>query len=131
MNTSEFRIGNIVNEGIVVEIKHNYLRVKYQLDNRDKISLIEDAEINPEILTDEWFVRFGFKIKETPNGQKFVEFGRVRLYLGREDRNYLPLHFVVDDGWCPAMGVAIKYVHQLQNLYYSFEEKELIAEPTR
>jgi len=123
MNTSEFRIGNIVQEGTVVEVKHNYLRVKYKLDNRDRISLIEDAEINPEPISEDWFIKLGF-VPHSTNPYWFRKKQVCISVLGFVELIYSDFQLV-------RLEIKVQHIHHLQNLYQALVGEELVAEPAR
>lgn len=70
--------------------------------------LIED-NFNPIPLTEEWLKKFGFEFNQYWNA----------YHMGR---------FKLNKGWylCDVVyDVAIKYVHQLQNLYFALTGEEL------
>ena len=65
----------------------------------------------PIQLTEEWLVKFGF-IKRTPTGYYF-DMGRMSINL--PDFEYKNIR----------IDVKLKYVHQLQNLYFALTGEEL------
>ena len=114
MKATELRIGNLIE-----------YKIKDKLDERKEwweISKVdfqdltwldsnpEDADFRPIKLTEEWLLKFGFEDFE----DYFVEFfdnGDIRFFI------------------CAYMdsppSVKIKYVHQLQNLYFALKGQEL------
>ena len=65
MKASEFRIGNILADGIVVKtIDETGINIRYWEDDGptwDGVFNLKDGElIKPEPLTEEWLVKFGF-----------------------------------------------------------------------
>jgi hypothetical protein len=128
MNAKELRIGNYVNIGL----KSSGLRTDYDaitasglMDlqvNKERSSFIYE----PIPLTEEWLVKFGFK-KDDEDDYCFKGFHV-------EDRN-LNLSLPIDkmlrlkDGFgCWSVGGYlrdVKYVHQLQNLYFTLINEEL------
>jgi hypothetical protein len=110
MKANELRIGNW--------IEHN------QYPNDTVIIRIEDGKhideairlnANPLPLTEEWLIMFGFD-KNTDNG----DFKGNDCYFTHDNLKRcisLP-NFIYD-------GIKIKYVHQLQNLYFALTGEEL------
>lgn len=122
MKSNELRIGNIVaaiNILSKVESLNSHvakLRFNGGLGgdfNSDFIGgggKYEYNKINPVTLTEKWLVRFGFgENGETP--------GRIQL-----DTDFGQAIFYVKDYGSPR----IKYVHQLQNIYFALTGEELL-----
>lgn len=127
LKPQELRIGNLLylasaKKNVVIfgidvieisEITHNLIRFKNGINfSVSKIELFE-----PILLTEEWLNKFGYFDTETPN-------------------NFTKNPFTIDEHtfWkCNEMfiddknGVYVKYVHQLQNLYFCLYGKELVA----
>lgn len=106
MNAKELRIGNLVN----VDLK------SYKISGGDIYNLENYRKIyghlyKPIHLNEEWLLKFGFD-KEI----------RSELWLRPDfwvkEMLLLPNSFY-------RMGLEIKYVHQLQNLYFALTGKEL------
>ncbi len=79
--------------------------------------------LNPIPLTEKWLFKFGFKTSDGPESVFYsIEFDEVAKYkfeIGRtkgSDVFYFKTTCFI---------VQIKYVHQLQNLYYTLTGKEL------
>ena len=115
MKAIELRIGNLVTiDGNVVEI-YEIAHGVIEIANGMEPYSINDIEPIP--LTKEWLVKFGFeKPSYSWNGDIFhlSEWGQSPL------------------NWCVAMNKngamlvqKLKYVHQLQNLYYALTNQEL------
>lgn len=124
MKANELRIGNLVLVdsnilGIVSEIRSNHAKIIYKgevnVEVSSRLSLIEFIRLEPIPLTEEWVKKFGFiKTFENP----FIDYewqhgwytmsNELEPYLGRYT-NEAPF----------------KYVHQLQNLYFSLTGEEL------
>ena len=120
MKASELRIGNLVKaqpfEGIITVfnndkcvVKHKSGIVKY---------LIEDLEPIP--LTEEWLLKFGFEKQH--NEEDFD-------YWFKNDFSN-DIIWEHSEGFCHNLnyGGDIKYVHQLQNLYFALTNEELTYE---
>lgn len=120
MKATELRIGNIVllddEEITLTGIKGNTVFWKDGFD----MTGLTGAEIKPIPLTEEWLLKFGFK--------PIDERGYSKEIVNKKD-NY-EYNFVlskVDDGYDNDVCLyTIKYVHQLQNLYFALTGKELI-----
>jgi hypothetical protein len=108
MDAKELRIGNCVKE-----IKHNFNGVVRASDYH--FEAIEDNEIDlfPIPLTEEWLLKFGF--------EKFIT-KDIYPTFALNDFNW-------NDGILYIVGYSfinhIKYVHQLQNLYFALTNEEL------
>lgn len=99
------------------------------------IHLVEDGkmEFKPLILTEEWLQRLGFIKKDE---KKYVRAIHDYVYvLTRDWRKEPSYHFGIeytdspdpnDDGVVYNFSFEIKYVHQLQNLYFALTGEELI-----
>ena len=125
MKANELRIGNLVDLGNriakVIEINHLACVV---VDLEETQDTIEDYErTKPILLTEEWLIKFGFKrhhadysndviyIKNVPNNIEF-EWGIYPNELG--------------SGVQIKNRKLLKYIHQLQNLYFALTGEELI-----
>jgi hypothetical protein len=107
MKPNELRIGNYVlqDNEIISGITSNSIH-KFDL---------ELIKLEPIPLTKEWFNRFGYYNENRPNHFE-------------KDEYTIDSHTFWD---CNGMfiddknGVRVKYVHQIQNLYYALKGKEL------
>jgi hypothetical protein len=110
IDARELRIGNIVNRfgyaTFVTEINEYYIN--------DCLFTIK--EYHPVYITEEWLIKFGFKKQEILK----------KVY---EKDVYAKTGFLIHaiDDFFNLRGVSIKYVHQLQNLYYALTGQELCA----
>ena len=113
MKNTELRIGNYVNAfgtnpGIVDELYKTHLYIKWT----DSTVTYSYDELKPIPLTEDWLKKFGFKksiysTKEDThwnNGEKAIKQRNGIIYL---------------------CDVEIKYIHQLQNLYFALTGKEM------
>jgi len=123
----ELRIGNIVNvtkeiqEDVYLELDIDMCKGYYEVDSisKDEVVLIIDknktefeySEIKPIPLTEEWIKRCKFNFKKLELEDLAVSIG---LISGE-------IHFVIGN-----YHKELKYLHQLQNIYFYFTEKELI-----
>jgi hypothetical protein len=133
MEATELRIGNnVLRHGVVVNV-----------DARSIFDIWDNSGINilgykPIPLTEEWLLKFGFEKEESkPSAKhhnyfsKYIsdykycftyaefreDFGVYIEYTDSSDPN--------DDGIKYPFCFGIKYVHQLQNLFFSLTETEL------
>lgn len=138
MDIKELRIGNLVYDpnhyggGLQILI--------------DKIDLCHENkewwdDLQPIPLTDEWLVRFGFKRK---NVSSVFSDGSIAAHYDI-DGFYVSVNFVfygdelsIEIDYCCGEGNdsivirdGIKYVHQLQNLYYCLTGSELVLDSSR
>jgi hypothetical protein len=119
MKASELRIGNFVKDK----------NAQYKTVNGFSTILatsiyqfnLGDLELDALPLTEEWLLKFGF-VKEPRDS------GEVAFCMSENDCNVIIQDF--GDGFLfiwelSFMGKPIKYVHQLQNLYFALTGKEL------
>lgn len=110
--------------GIVTNIDKN--RIMLDCLNRPGTGLYSISSIFPLRLTDEWFLSFGFK--------KLIRKNSVTVFSPPPE--YFP-SFKESGSWYPCFldedlqqvsSTGVTYVHELQNVYYSFTRKELIID---
>ena len=100
MKASELRIGNIVKQGIIESIGISLIQVSD--------TIYESEVIEPIQLTEEWLLKFGFR----------------KVYK----TCYQYKDFILDDRFIMMdidITIQLKYVHQLQNLYFALTGEEL------
>jgi len=96
---------------------------KWLLDlNIDGVITVPLEDVEPIPLTEEWLVVLGCN-------NKTEHFGAVGEFNWYELPNGMPINWVLSSKcWIRIEGidsVTIKYVHQLQNIYYVLTEEEL------
>ena len=119
MERSELRLGNLVFEDeTIYSYGINKRVVEMNLDYFNSYSDTWDM-IKPIPLTEEWLKKFGFKWKNTGlRLDKYVLRNQIDgwfMYISNESLNFT---------------VHIKYIHQLQNLYFALTGKELTIKET-
>lgn len=130
MISSELRIGNCVsiknhiNLCKVVEIKEQTLRVEYFREDIKSLHkpIIEIERIQHIPLTEEWLLKFGFDFSVDTwylNGVAIWETECCDAKGNEEIGFFYELREV------GMMDMNIKYVHQLQNLYFALTGQEL------
>jgi hypothetical protein len=134
MKPSELRIGNIVSPFIsTFKGKLNSIRIISCLHRNivefEHLNTHEYSKIEPVKLDQTWFLAFGFINNSTDlTGTEWIggnkKHGDLRLFLDNDKIafvKYYPKN--LDDGyWIP---VDIKYVHELQNFYFTISKTEL------
>lgn len=110
MKASELRIGNLV---------YGYKTV-WDVDSTDFCNIGVIETYKPIPLTEEWLLKFGFELqpkKNDLNSWYYIEKGKFSMNNARGFWSHSPIY--LEDV------VEIKYVHQLQNLYYALTGEEL------
>lgn len=107
MKANELRIGNFVSkDGEIYEA--------------DFITIRMTENYEPIPLTEEWLIKFGFESINT-HGLVTFDKGRLSIHLPcshyKNGRTYF-------NSWC-IIEHSVKYVHQLQNLYFALTGEEL------
>ena len=112
MKVTDFRIGNLVEDP-----KGNIHKIE-RLDESSKIS-------NGIKLTDEWLIKFGF-IKDD-NGIYWIdlEVEYLELIPSLSKKHWLPRYVQIVGLESKVKLRRIKFVHQLQNLFFVITGKEL------
>ena len=123
MKASELRIGNLVtpcgNKPYRVESVDNDGCMIVPVDNSELVDFDYECDLEPIPLTEEWLVKFGFEYKD----------GYLTLELGYfSGSNFIYWIGDVLNLFCKSgmmLTNNIKYVHQLQNLYFALTGEEL------
>lgn len=120
IKANELRIGNFlkyknINDLAIVEIIH-----KQHFDCRDEYGILTpNGSYKPIPLTEEWLLKFGFKkIKNTPWYREYRINKKNIVSFDKDDKEYS--YFNLSSRLC-----TLKYVHQLQNLYFALTGAEL------
>jgi len=123
MDCRELRIGNLIQD---------YLGNIVTVERIDKdgvlghspnpIGVTHGNSVEPIPLTDEWLKRFGLKI-EALNGNSIE--GVIGRYEGEDDIKYVVDFNPSEYGDYNYTTKTIKYVHQLQNIYFTLTGEEL------
>jgi hypothetical protein len=131
MKAKDLRIGNLVNTPVgavkVSKIEENDFFFKYGFRSWRASKMI--YQIKPIPLTEEWLLKFGFSTKVDPEN----------VHYKKEVNNEFNEHFVInkkvayhvfyiqhkDCNDVNNFTTQIKYVNQLQNLYFALTGEEL------
>lgn len=123
MKANELRIGNLVNDyGVICEINPLILSRLYEINNSGKACI----NLSPIRLTEDWLVKFGFESRDNKCYTKWPI--QVSFYTTN------PSCFISTEPDNPEDGTYvhnIKYLHQLQNLYFALTGTELMLTPLR
>ena len=126
MEAKELRIGNLV---------YDYKEDVYLIEGIDlHLTNLHDVKIKPIPLTEEWLLKFYLKDEgiekfnspfysyrsEFPKGTSYLMPDYCDLVI-ENDRYY----YVIGKGGEEVFYKEIKYVHQLQNLYFALTNNEL------
>lgn len=108
---TELRIGNLVMFDITTKCNKEFIAGEVILSD-----LLDTSLLLPIPLTEEWLLKFGFKddIGET----KTLIWKSYKFHITKDG-------FVYTDAWYKQNFIPIKYVHQLQNLYFALTGEEL------
>ena len=112
MKANELRIGNwyYTNNGKPDQIDGHGIS---QFQDGEVFDEVNDF-IKPIPLTEEWLFKFGFVVTDGLFGNKYRK--SIDFYTMKDKS----IGFVFDD-YC----ITIKYLHQLQNLYFALTGQEL------
>ena len=125
LKANELRIGNYYMfadyEGIVYrsiqEIKHNQFGLIGDCDGTN-------FEIcKPIPLTQEWLSKFGFTIKDTQYAYLNLPNKGAYIYINHNGTGIA----LENDEFELSYPIELKYVHQLQNLYFALTGEELVV----
>lgn len=110
MKATELRIGNLIFQSGQITTIENISR---SINDWERVNNKRLFDCTPIPLTEEWLLKFGFK--------RFPWGLVVGNLLFKDNLKCTELTFEVGNGF----RVEIKYVHQLQNLYFCLCGKEL------
>lgn len=125
MISTELRIGNIVNASDCINLEVlgiSSSNVGLKLEHTKFISANID-ELKPIPLTEEWLLIFGFDFSIDTWYLKGVAIWKTECCDAKGNEEIGFFYELRDVGM---MDMHIKYVHQLQNLYFALTGEELI-----
>ena len=130
MNTNELRRENLIFEDVlgtctVESIFNNKLEISVPNGKTDgtinkRWFIMDSYNFRPILLTEEWFLKFGFDKGSDIIGDCF--------YIELKNNDDFIIHIENDKMFLFDDDLEIKHVHQLQNLYFALTQKELIYE---
>jgi predicted nuclease of predicted toxin-antitoxin system len=113
MKTTDLRIGNLVlSKGVPVQIEEIMWETVRYCFGEFPIDYVE-----PIPLTEEWLLKFGIERRQIKD---LISYNTNQLELYQYASNNNKIFFEHADG-----EVELKYVHQLQNLYFALTGEEL------
>ena len=135
INPKELRIGNYVYNDENVVQKIALVQTKYYALHKGQYdcstAITEDATdyyetiINPIYLNEKWLLDFGFEKREAGEDEDYVVyFEKSKLTICNFGDG-----FVLSNAFSPGLRVQLKYVHQLQNLFYFIINLDLELDP--
>lgn len=121
MNANELRIGNLIkyiSTGKIEEVKDIITYDKRQAN----INNVNISDCEPIELTEEWLIKFGFQYGFGKTEKLYLSIPCIEFYLwGNKIDNFSSCTLIINK----SNEITIKYVHQLQNLYFALTETEL------
>jgi hypothetical protein len=131
MEANELRIGNYLKTDR--ECQDDYVEV-VEIYNENYFCTCsaglnyQKEHVKPILLTEEWFIKFGFVIHNKPNGYtEYIKYKQgTKQYLHK-----LYTFKVSDNDWggkfafSGTIQTKLKHVHELQNLYFALNNEEL------
>jgi hypothetical protein len=128
MVATELRVGNLINHGDKTIVVEDICKVgvNAEIDSYghcDQIYHVLWKDLNPIPLTEEWLIKFGFDAKEYKKGYTGIRCGSTDFVL-----TYPKIMGEWQTYFCWVFDnykfVTIKYVHELQNLYFLLSHSE-------
>jgi hypothetical protein len=120
MNANELRIGNYVKFGKLFKKVVEIAEEGFYILDKDGTTLKNTwADLQPILLTEEWLLKFGFE-KDEKNEYWFWKNCVSVSVLG-----YIELLSFNRQSF--KTNIQLKYIHQLQNLYFALTGKELVV----
>lgn len=118
MKATELRIGNLIYDtvGIVIEID----ALSYEILSAKNSGTCRYETTRGIALTEEWILKLGFYQNSGVAEREYLIKGGYYMAVNHYENGFL---FIDTNAW--KYGRMIKYVHQLQNLYYALTGEEL------
>ena len=121
MEAKELRIGNlIIRNGMILHVQNL---------GKNIINMSTEDKYNPIALTESWFIKFhAEKEKEYNTHYTLPINGDYGYMLFTKDEGSYNVFIHIDDSSI-LLYEDIKYVHQLQNIYFAISGEELTVKP--
>ena len=120
MEANELRLGNWVKVEFDYEVVKaiNEITLWCALGGKGEGCMQLHSDVSPIFLDEEWLIKFGFKYRTDTGFNGWYS----NIILGESIRI-----FEVENKWYKysSAHIVIKYVHQLQNLYFALTGEEL------
>ena len=102
-------------------------------NNEEKIGQMKPGDFSsfdersyfPIPLTPEWLERCGLSISDKPEADVYKVYSNLLIDIAYKEDGYYLYSLCADPYYDQSIGKPIKYVHQLQNLYYALTGTEL------
>lgn len=132
VNPVELRIGNYIEYNSMImmidgiqsprPMKDKRYSNKYLINLFDGAGLITCTleEINPIPTEEDWMLKLGFEVTNSKHYSK----GKLSIQFPVIEQNLYPKGRVYYNSWAIKNEI-IKYVHQIQNVYFDLENEEL------
>lgn len=121
METNGIRRNNLLySNGEVITV--DGIQPHWLWSNDNASSGIHDFE--PITITEDWLLMFGFERTETDTGGNYSYYNGV-IYL-HSDFSLSLFNGHSDENDTPYFSPELKYIHQLQNLYFALTGEELV-----
>ncbi len=123
----ELRIGNLVNfRGKTVEVQAlSKLHIKIWCEEKLRIRWVAMRDVQRIELSEEWLKSLGFRevYSTTRSGLEIIFSPRMRLWFN--EGNYAEMDLMQDGKHTSFKHSHVKYVHELQNFFFSLSKEEL------
>lgn len=123
MKAKDLRIGNsiMINGEVVENISYIVISDLAQIENNVKNQYLNSLNHKPIKINEEWLIRHGFKEKENLLVLEIHNYSGSYLCFNKFSRQVR----LVDSNGLFLTHDKLRYVHQVQNLYYFLRNKEL------
>jgi hypothetical protein len=120
MRASELRVGNWINHAAEFAANTNNI----QATAEDIVKVKDNPSHYLDIpLTEEWLLKFGFTHHAEYPGHTYMRTEKLTLSVDQDsDDDIIQVHYIDKSTY-----IQIKYVHQLQNLYFNLTGMNLIT----
>jgi len=128
IKTNELRVGNFLlfeNEVQIVSSIHSDNTIRLRKTKNEECHgcyKVNNTSIKPIPLHIEWLIRLG--VNEVKS-QEVLRINYVKYYKSDNTFDYCLCYYFDDDGYVDNVFKEIKYVHELQNLYFALTGSEL------
>ena len=119
IKTNELRIGNIV-------FLNDKQKVWEIMDGFDIDEMTENSTVDPIPLTEEWLLKFGFEKNEYTKDFRLGKYWVENRYFDSYEKSmFLFGCYQFNKIYITSNVDVLKYVHELQNLYFALTGQEL------
>ncbi len=119
---NELRIGNFIQEGKIEQIDNSIDEVYYSGDGYYQSNYC--CNLNPILITEDWLIKLGFTCDWSKTFTKQIDKNTFELRFDKTDK-IIVLDIGINYEETSLEFKHIKYIHQLQNLYFILVGSEL------